>query len=54
VETLINAEMSRLSPRKVAHRFLKSVMEAVGALARDVSADDLDEEPPEMPKLPGK
>jgi hypothetical protein len=40
VQTILNAEMSRLSARKIAQRFLKSVMEQVGALA----GQDLDEE----------
>jgi hypothetical protein len=30
---MLNAEMSRLSARKISQRFLKSVMEQVGALA---------------------
>jgi hypothetical protein len=33
VQTMLNAEMSRLSARKIAQRFLKSVMEQVGVLA---------------------
>jgi hypothetical protein len=33
VQTMINAEISRLSARKIAQRFLKSIMEQVGALA---------------------
>jgi hypothetical protein len=40
VQTMLNAEMSRLSARKIAQRFLKSVMEQVGALA----GQELDEE----------
>ena len=40
VQTMLNAEMSRLSARKIAQRFLKSVMEQVGALA----GHQLDEE----------
>ena len=40
VQTMINAEISRLSARKIAQSFLKSVMEQVGALA----GKDLDEE----------
>jgi hypothetical protein len=40
VQTMINAEISRLSARKIAQRFLKSVMEQVGALA----GQNLDEE----------
>jgi len=53
VETLINAEMSRLSARKIAQRFLKSVMQQVGALARDAAEDD-DDTLPVIPKLPAK
>jgi hypothetical protein len=37
VQTMINAEISRLSARKIAQRFLKSVMEQVGALAAKTS-----------------
>jgi hypothetical protein len=40
VQTILNAEMSRLSARKIAQRFLKSVIEQVGALA----GQELDEE----------
>jgi hypothetical protein len=40
VQTMLNAEISRLSARKIAQRFVKSVMEQVGALA----GQDLDEE----------
>jgi hypothetical protein len=40
VQTMLNAEMSRLSARKIAQRFLKSVMEPVGAPA----GQELDEE----------
>jgi hypothetical protein len=40
VQTMINAEISRLSARKIAQRFLKSVIEQVGALA----GQDFDEE----------
>jgi hypothetical protein len=40
VQTMLNAEMCRLSARKIAQRFLKSVMEQVGALA----GQDPDEE----------
>jgi arginyl-tRNA synthetase len=40
VQTMLNAEMCRLSARKIAQRFLKSVMKQVGALA----SQELDEE----------
>jgi arginyl-tRNA synthetase len=43
VQTMLNAEMSRLSARKIAQRFLKSVMEQIGALAGQ-ELDDEEEE----------
>ncbi len=45
VQVLINAEMSRLSARKIAQRFLKSVMQQLGGLAGSVLDDDEDAEP---------
>jgi arginyl-tRNA synthetase len=54
VQTLINAEMSRLSSRKIAQRFLKSVMQQVGGLARNSSEDEDEDTLPEIPKLPTK
>jgi len=54
VQTLINAEMSRLSARKIAQRFLKSIMQQVGALARNVTDDEADETLPDIPKFPAK
>jgi single-stranded DNA-binding protein len=47
VQTMINAEISRLSARKIAQRFLKSVMEQVGALA----GKNLDEEDDSIPSV---
>jgi hypothetical protein len=32
VQPMINAEMSRLSAREIAQRFLKSIMKQIGAL----------------------
>lgn len=54
VQTLINAEMSRLSARKIAQRFLKSVMQQVGGLARNITDDEADETLPDIPKLPSR
>jgi hypothetical protein len=47
VQTMLNAEMSRLSARKIAQRFLKSVMEQVGALA----GQELEEDDEAVPSL---
>jgi hypothetical protein len=44
---MLNAEMSRLSARKIAQRFLKSVMEQVGALA----GQEFDEEDDTVPSI---
>ena len=48
VQVLINAEMSRLSARKIAQRFLKSVMQQLGGLA----GGPLDDEDDSLPGLP--
>ena len=40
VQTMINAEMSRLSAREIAQRFLKSIMKQVGALSGQNPDDD--------------
>jgi hypothetical protein len=34
VQTMINAEMSRLNPRKIAQRFLKCILQQVGGCRR--------------------
>jgi hypothetical protein len=47
VQTMLNAESQRLSPRKVAQRFLKSVMEQIGGL-RGSALDDEDDKIPEI------
>ena len=39
---MINAELSRLSAREIAQRFLKSIMKQVGALSGQNSEDDDD------------
>ena len=47
VQTMINAEMSRLNPRKIAQRFLKCILQQVGGLTGTV-LDDEDEQMPEI------
>ena len=44
VQTMINAELSRLSAREIAQRFLKSIMKQVGALSGQSSEDDDEED----------
>ena len=48
VQTMLNAEMSRLSARKIAQRFLKSVMEQVGALAGQEFDEEEDDTVPSI------
>jgi len=48
VQVLINAEMSRLSARKIAQRFLKSIMQQLGGLAGS-TFDDEDDSLPAIP-----
>jgi hypothetical protein len=43
VQTMLNAEMQRLSARKIAQRFLKSVIQQIGGL-QNGALDDEDEE----------
>ncbi|MGC2580129.1 MAG: hypothetical protein WA376_21365 [Terrimicrobiaceae bacterium] len=40
VQTMLNAEISRLSAREIAQRFLKSIMKQVGALSGENPDDD--------------
>ncbi len=55
VETLVNAELSRLSARKIAQRFLKSIVQQVSgvrpSLAREEEEDG--DDLPKFPPLPG-
>jgi hypothetical protein len=48
VQTMLNAEMSRLSARKIAQRFLKSVMEQVSALAGQEFDEEEDDTVPSI------
>jgi Na+-transporting NADH:ubiquinone oxidoreductase subunit NqrA len=43
VQTMINAELSRLSAREIAQRFLKSIMKQVGVLSGQIPEDDEDD-----------
>jgi len=43
VQTMINAESQRLSPRKVAQRFLKSIMEQIGGVRGSILDDEEEE-----------
>jgi len=43
VQVMLNAEMQRLSARKIAQRFLKSIMQQIGGLRGNI-LDDEDEE----------
>ena len=43
VQTMINAELSRLPAREIAQRFLKSIMKQIGALAGQSPDDDEDD-----------
>ena len=46
VQTMINAESQRLSPRKIAQRFLKSIMEQIGGVRGSVLDDEEEEKMP--------
>lgn len=48
VQTMINAEISRLSARKIAQRFLKSVLEQVGTSTGQDLEEDEDDSTPSM------
>ena len=48
VQTMINAEMSRLSAREIAQRFLKSIMKQVGVLSGQHPDDDEDDTIPSI------
>lgn len=48
VQTMLNAESQRLSPRKIAQRFLKSVMEQIGGLRGGALDDEDDDKVPAL------
>ena len=46
VQVMLNAEMQRLSARKIAQRFLKSIIQQIGGLRGDILNDEEDEQIP--------
>ncbi len=48
VQTMLNAESQRLSSRKIAQRFLKSLTEQIGGLRGSALDDEDDEKLPEV------
>lgn len=48
VQVMLNAEGQRLSPRKVAQRFLKSVIAQIGGLRGNALEDEDDDKIPEL------
>ena len=54
VQTMINAESQRLSPRKIAQRFLKSIMEQIGGVRGSVLDDEEEEKMPVIKPSPVK
>lgn len=48
VQTMINAESQRLSARKIAQRFLKSIMEQIGGLRGNTLDDEDDDKIPAL------
>ena len=48
VQVMLNAEGQRLSPRKVAQRFLKSVIAQIGGLRGSAIEDEDDDKIPEL------
>jgi len=54
VQVMLNAESQRLSPRKVAQRFLKSVIAQIGGLRGSALEDDDDDKIPALKPAPAK
>ncbi len=48
VQTMLNAEMQRLSARKIAHRFLKSIIQQIGGLRGSALDDENDDKIPKL------
>lgn len=46
VQTMLNAEMQRLSARKIAQRFLRSIMQQIGGLRGSILDDEDDDKIP--------
>jgi len=51
---MLNAESQRLSPRKVAQRFLKSIMQQIGGLRGSTLEDEDDDTIPALKPAPAK
>ena len=54
VQAMLNAESQRLSPRKIAQRFLKSIMQQIGGLRRNAIDDEDDDKIPDLKTAPTK
>jgi len=54
VQTMLNAESQRLSPRKIAQRFLKSIMEQIGGLRGNALDDEDDDKIPAVKPVSAK
>jgi hypothetical protein len=54
VQTMLNAETQRLNPRKIAQRFLKSIIEQIGGLRGNLLEDDEDDKIPQLRPGPAK
>jgi len=48
VQAMLNAEIQRLSARKIAQRFLKSVIQQIGGLQSGALADEDEETVPQV------
>lgn len=48
VQTMLNAEMQRLSSRKIAQRFLRSVIQQIGGLRGSMLDEEDEIQPPEF------
>lgn len=54
VQVMLNAESQRLSPRKIAQRFLKSIMAQIGGLRGSTLDDEDDDQIPDLKPAPAK
>ena len=54
VQVLLNAESQRLQPRKIAQRFVKSVMAQIGGLRGSALDDEDDDKIPAIRPTPAK
>jgi hypothetical protein len=54
VQVMLNAEMQRLSARKIAQRFLKSIIQQIGGLRGNILDDEDDEKIPAIKSAAAK